>query len=98
MDQEQLEYQRRRESSLSVMLAMLGLGAFLFFLALITGGFFLWVYLITAGIAGFAYLHYLLWGRHMMETTAGEREEEEFRARFEGNGWTEDDPRLPRHD
>jgi hypothetical protein len=98
MDQEQVEYQRRRESSLAVMLALLGLGGFLFFLALISGGFFLWVYLIVAIIGAFAGLHYLLWGRGMMASTAGEREEEEARARAEEDGWADEDPRRPRHD
>src|SRR5262245_7798779 len=97
MDQEQLDYQRRRESSLAIMLAALGLGAFLFFLALITGGFFRGVYLITTGFGCLAYLHYLVWGRSMMEATAGEREEEEFRARLNEDGWA-DAPRRSRHD
>jgi hypothetical protein len=79
------------------MLSGLALAGFLLFLALISGGFFLWVYLIVGGIAALAYLNYLLWGRSMTAATAGEREEEERRARRESDGVPEPDPRNPRH-
>ena len=98
MDHEQTEYQRQREAFLAIMLSGLGLAGFLLFLVLISGGFFLWVYLVVAGIAGMGLFHYMLWGRGMTESTAGEREEEEFRVRAENNGWPEPDPRHPRHD
>lgn len=97
MEPEETEYQRRREASLAIMLALFLLGGFLLFLAVITGGFFLWVYLIVALIGLVGFFHYLLWGRSMMASTEGEREEEEARAGEEYE-WTENDPRHPRHD
>jgi hypothetical protein len=98
MDHEQAEYQRQREATLAVMLSGLALGGFLVFLALISGGFFIWVYLIVVGMAALGYVNYVLWGRSMTEATAGEREEEEVRARLEEEGWPDADPRQPRHD
>jgi len=76
-------YRQRRESFLTIFLAVLGSGAFLLFLVLLTGGFFLWVILGVALIILFALFHYLMWGRSLMRNTAGEREEEQLRARAE---------------
>ena len=98
MDREETEHQRNREAFLAIMLSGLALGGFLFFLVLITGGFFIWVYLIVGGIAALGFINYALWGRSMTENTAGEREEEELRARLEEDAWSDADPRQPRHD
>lgn len=97
-DDDEKAYQQMRETWLVVMLGGLGLFGFLFFLALITGGFFIWVYLVVGAIALLALGHYLLWGWSMTQATSGEREEEEFRARMEEEDWPEVDPRHPRRD
>ncbi len=59
---------------------MLGAAFVLFsvtFLILITGGLFLYVALIAAGLAALGGLHYLLWGKLLSDHTAREREEAE---------------------
>ncbi len=48
---------------LAVMLTLTFGGAFAVFLIFITFGLFLWVILISIGIAAFVGLHYLIWGR-----------------------------------
>jgi hypothetical protein len=91
------QYRRRRESILTVVFAaMAGFGT-LFFLNLITCGFFIYVLPVVAGIVGFAFLNYLLWGRGMMQATAGEREEEELRASMERPPWELSETEQPRH-
>lgn len=98
MDPEELEYQRKREATLAIMLSAIGLGGFLLFLVLISGGFFIYVYLVVGAIGLLGFVNYLLWGRGMTEATAGEREEEEMRARVEPDAWLDADPRQPRHE
>jgi hypothetical protein len=90
-------YQRRRESFLTILFATIGgVGVFLF-LTLITWGLFLYVLLVVGGLAGIVFLNYLLWGRGMMETTAGEREEEQLRASMERQPWELSETEQPRH-
>ena len=73
-----------------------GLGVALV-LTIITWGLFLYVVLIVGGIAALAILNYLLWGRSMMQATAGEREEEQVRASMEQPPWELSEPEQPRH-
>ena len=48
-------------------------------------------------IAALGFINYLLWGRSMMQATAGEREEAELKAREELEPWNLPEPRRPRH-
>ncbi len=94
------DFQQSREQRgnfLAFMLTGLALMGFLLFLILITGGFFIWVVLGVVGIAALAFLNWILWGRSMMQDTAGEREEEELRGRTELEDWELPEPRRPRH-
>jgi hypothetical protein len=75
--------QQRRGACLSVMLTA-GFAAFLLVvLVLATGGWAVYVVGVAAAIAGFGAIHYFLWGRLMLQQTAGEREEEEVRQQAE---------------
>jgi hypothetical protein len=91
------QYRQRREGLLTIMLTGVGVGGFLLFMILVTGGFFFYVLLGVAGIAALGFVNYLLWGRSMMQATAGEREEEEAKARDELEPWNLPEPRRPRH-
>jgi fatty acid desaturase len=89
---------RSRETTLAAMLTVLAAAGFLFFLMMLTGGWVIYLILVVLGIIGFGGLHYLLWGRLMMEETAGEREEAEFRAKLELNEWDlPESDRAPPH-
>jgi len=97
-DDERIErYQRRRESILTVLLAVGGALGILVILIIITWGLVLYVILIAAGVAGLILLNYFLWGRGMMEATAGEREEEQVRASMERQPWELPETEQPRH-
>lgn len=76
--------QEQRATLLPYMLGAIGLMFFLTFLVVITGGFFFWVALITGSFAMMGWLHYVLWGKALMERTAGEREEMELLERARG--------------
>ena len=97
-DEELIEQQHGwRESMLTIVLvAVGGIGAFLF-LMLVTWGMFLYVLLALAGLAAVVFLNWLLWGRGMMRDTAGEREEEELRASMDRQPWELSEPEQPRH-
>jgi hypothetical protein len=90
-------YQRRRESILTIVFATLGGLGIVVALTIITWGLFLYVLLVVGGIAGLAVLNYFLWGRGMMQSTAGEREEEQLRANMERQPWELSEPEQPRH-
>jgi predicted tellurium resistance membrane protein TerC len=82
---EQTRHQQNRATFLGLVLTFL-FGGFLFlFLVVVTGGFFLYVLGAVVGITMVGYLHYLLWGHSLMRETAGEREEEEARERWEND-------------
>jgi hypothetical protein len=89
--------QRRRESMLTVLFAVGGGLGILVFLTIITWGLVLYVLLIAAGVAGLILVNYLLWGRGMIEATAGEREEEQVRASMERQPWELSETEQPRH-
>ena len=77
----------RRQTFLTVFLALL-LGAFaLLVLILVSGGFFLYVIYLALAVAGLALIHYVLWGRAMSRSVAGEREEEQLRQRAAADDW-----------
>jgi hypothetical protein len=99
MDQDDAyeRYRQRREGMLTIMLTGVAVGGFLLFMILVTGGFFFYVLLGVGVIAALGVVNYLLWGRSMMQATAGEREEEEAKARDEQEPWNLPEPRRPRH-
>ncbi len=70
-----------RQNFLSLFLATVLGGFFLFVLVLLTGGLFLYVVLLVAFIGFLALFHYVLWGKLMSDSVAGEREEEQLRQR-----------------
>jgi membrane protein implicated in regulation of membrane protease activity len=72
---------RNRGSALGMMLTVLAVGFFLLVLILISGGFFLYVVQIAAGVCLVTLFHYVLWGRTLSQSVAGEREEEQLRQR-----------------
>jgi fatty acid desaturase len=82
----------RRQTFLTVFLALL-LGVFaLLVLILVSGGFFLYVIYLALAVAGLALIHYVLWGRAMSRSVAGEREEEQLRQRAAADDWPLPDP------
>jgi CHASE2 domain-containing sensor protein len=84
---------RNRGSTLGMMLTALAVGFFLLVLIFISGGFFLYVVQITAGIFLLALFHYVVWGRAMSQSVAGEREEERLRQRAaEPEDWPVEHP------
>jgi hypothetical protein len=84
---------RDRGSALGMMLTVLAVGFFILVLIFISGGFFLYVVQIAAGIFLFALFHYVLWGRAMSQSVAGEREEERLRQRAaEPEDWPVEHP------
>jgi hypothetical protein len=89
-DNENPNGQRRRETLLAFLLTGFLAGAFLLFMVLITGGFFLRVLAVVAVIGIVGYAHYLLWGHSLTQEVAGEREQEEERERWENE--TSDSP------
>src|SRR5262245_5925068 len=97
MDQQGDPADRSRGTMLAVMLTVLAVGGFVFFFTLISGGWFVYFILLVLAMIGFAGLHYLLWGRLMMQETAGEREEAELKAQAEIKDWDRPDPERPRH-
>lgn len=78
---------RSRQTLLVVMLTLLAVMGFLFFAFMLTGGWVIYFALVLLAIAAFAGVHYLLWGRQMMEDTTGEREDAELLAKAELNEW-----------
>jgi hypothetical protein len=76
---------RNRETILTLMLTALFAGGILFFLILVSGGFFVFVVACVFAIALIGLLHYVLWGYTLSQEVAGEREEEEAQARWEAD-------------
>jgi hypothetical protein len=91
------DYQRRRQTLLTVFLAGFLLIGLLVVFTILTGGFLLYVLLVLAVGGGIAALHYFLWGRAYLEKTAGEREELEAQDRAGDEGEWLDETRRPRH-
>jgi predicted membrane protein len=74
---------QRRETFLTVFLALLLGGALLFFLNLLMFGILFYVISAVLAMVLLGYLHYAVWGYALSEETAGEREEELIRQRME---------------
>jgi hypothetical protein len=92
MHPDDLRPPRNRGSHLGMMLTVLALGFFVLVLIFISGGFFLYVVQITAGIFLVSLFHWAVWGRAMSQAVAGEREEEQLRQRAEADDEAEDWP------
>lgn len=82
---------QQRASFLSALLSLLTMAFILCFFFLICGGLSLYILAVLAGVSLVGLVHYLLWGRAMNITTAGEREEEEVWARVEEGLWPPED-------
>jgi hypothetical protein len=81
-----------RDTYMVVILCVLvGLPLFVF-LNILTSGLFILIFVSLGGIGILAAFHYFLWGRSFDHQVAGEREEEEARAREEE--WPYDEPRT----
>jgi hypothetical protein len=74
------------------MMAAMVAGFFALLLVVATGGWAVYVIGVAAAIFLFGAIHYLLWGRSMLQQTAGDREEDELRQRAEES---EDEPPAP---
>jgi polyferredoxin len=83
MDHDPDAPRRRRETLLTFLLATVFAGGILFFLVLVSGGFFVFVMAVVFAITLVGLLHYALWGYALTQEVAGEREEAEERARWE---------------
>jgi hypothetical protein len=83
--------QQQRGTCLYAAVALGGISVFAFLLVLITGGWFLWVIGIVTAFAGFAGIHYVLWGHSMVRQTAAEREEPPPDDREEFGDWPPED-------
>lgn len=73
----------QRESMLTVVLTGMVVFFILFVLILITGGWVFWLVQVIAAITFLCLLHYVLWGKLMSDSVAGEREEEMLRQQAE---------------
>jgi hypothetical protein len=83
MDHNETPPSSSRDTYLAILLLVLiGIPCFVFF-NILTAGLFILLFVLAAGIAVLGAFNYLLWGHYFSEETAGEREEEEFRARVE---------------
>jgi hypothetical protein len=88
--------QPSRGPLLGLFLTILALMFFVLVLIFISGGFFLYVVAACLGLVAWCGFHYVLWGRAMSHSVAGEREEELLRQRA-AEDWDEV-PRASRAD
>jgi hypothetical protein len=99
-DNEIQQHRQRRETLLTVFLTLAAGAGIVFFLILVTGGFFLYVMLGLAAIIAVGFFHYLVWGQGFSQQVAEERDEMEARDRAEAEKeeWpAADDWFGPRH-
>ena len=87
---------RPREKFLSFMLAAMVISVFSFLLMLSCGGLAVAVIAALGGNAALCLVNYLVWGRAILRATAGEREDAEFQALLEDEGWNR--PPEPREE
>jgi hypothetical protein len=83
MEPEPNPSRRNRETFLTLTLTALFSGGILFFLVLVSGGFFVFVVAGVFAIALVGLLHYALWGHALSQQVAGEREDADAQARWE---------------
>jgi threonine/homoserine/homoserine lactone efflux protein len=70
-----------RQTIVTTFLTMMAATFFLLLIVLISGGYLVYLLGIIAAIVAFGGLHYLLWGRYLLQQTANESEEEQLRQR-----------------
>src|SRR5262249_9078492 len=80
---------KNRETALALALLLALAGAFFFLLNFFFGGIFT-IALVLIAMAIVGYLHYVWWGHAFSQDTAGEREEELARQRFEAEQYDRD--------
>jgi hypothetical protein len=74
MEHDQQSPNRTRDTILVLTLVVFIGGLMLFFLDLVSMGIFTYAVLVAGGVFGLGGLHYLVWGRAMMQEVAAERE------------------------
>jgi len=80
-------YQQRRLTCLPVMLSVMFGSFFILLMILITGGWFIYLLATVAGISLFGMFHWVVWGRALSQSLAGEIEEERRRQQDEADNW-----------
>jgi hypothetical protein len=86
-----------RDTYMAIVLCLVvGVPVFVFF-NIVTGGLFILLLVLMAGVGVLGVINYFLWGRGFSRETAGEREEEQLRARMEAEDWPYDDRPERRH-
>lgn len=97
-DDEPREGEGMGENLLTILLAGAAAAGCLVFLIVISGGYFIFLAAVVAGMALFALLHYLLWGHALSEEISGDRDLPEIVQREETEAFQDfvDDPHFPR--
>lgn len=78
---------RPRETLLGTMLGTIAVASFAFAVFLICGGMAIGVVAVVGGVIGLALVNYFLWGHALLRSTVGERQDAEFQALLEDEGW-----------
>jgi hypothetical protein len=94
---EQQTRRKRRETILSITLAVILVGLFVFFLNLVSLGIFFHVSAAIMAIVIVGYVHYLLWGHSLSEEVAGERAMEKLKEELEAEQEHDYDDRVRRY-
>jgi hypothetical protein len=85
-----------RNTFLAIVLSLLVVGGFSVFFMIITGGFFIYMLGVIAGVVALGYVNYLLWGRSLSREVTAQQEEEEARGGHDDWPYEEwQDPRRP---
>jgi hypothetical protein len=87
MSYDEESYQQRRLSCLPVMLSVMFGSFFMLLLVLITGGWFLYMLGVLAGVTLFAMFHWVVWGRALTQSLSREIEEERRRQQEDADNW-----------
>jgi hypothetical protein len=88
----QHDISRRRQTFVSLVLALVGLVFFSAVLIFLTAGFFTYGGTVVLGVLLLGCFHWVLWGRTLSRQVAGEREEEQLRRRALGEPLEEEHP------
>jgi hypothetical protein len=87
-----------RQTIVTLFMSTIGVVLVLVPLVVLSGGYFMYLLVLCAGIVLFGAFHYVVWGRLLTQQTAGEREEETLLRRAQaddGSDQPEDRIRLP---
>jgi hypothetical protein len=91
MDPDSPHTSSARQTIVITFLTSMAAAFFLLVLIVVTWGYLIFLVAIVGAMVVFGGLHYLMWGRLLVEQTAGESEEERLRQR----ALAEDRPELP---